>query len=87
FIGSADMMHRNLDRRVEALVRLVAPAHLTEIGSLFDVAMDDNTSTWHLNADGLWERHSTDAEGVPLVDIQDRLMLKTSLRRRPRARR
>lgn len=87
FIGSADMMHRNLDRRVEALVRLVAPAHLTEIGSLFDVAMDDNTSTWHLNADGDWERHSTDDEGVPLVDIQDRLMLKTSLRRRPRARR
>lgn len=87
FIGSADMMHRNLDRRVEALVRLVAPAHLTEIHSLFDVAMDDNTSTWHLDADGVWERHSTDESGVPLVDIQDRLMLKTSLRRRPRARR
>jgi polyphosphate kinase len=87
FIGSADMMHRNLDRRVEALVRLAAPAHLTEIASLFDVAMDDNTSTWHLDADGVWERHSTDESGVPLVDIQDRLMLKTSLRRRPRARR
>jgi polyphosphate kinase len=87
FIGSADMMHRNLDRRVEALVRLAAPAHLTEIASLFDVAMDDNTSTWHLRADGEWERHSTDETGVPLVDIQDRLMLKTSLRRRPRTRR
>ncbi|MCU1420201.1 MAG: degradosome polyphosphate kinase [Mycetocola sp.] len=87
FIGSADMMHRNLDRRVEALVRLVSPAHLTEIASLFDVAMDDSTSTWHLDADGEWERHSTDEFGVPLVDIQDRLMLKTSLRRRPRARR
>ncbi|MET0844184.1 MAG: RNA degradosome polyphosphate kinase [Mycetocola sp.] len=87
FIGSADMMHRNLDRRVEALVRLTAPAHLAEIASLFDTAMDDNTSTWHLNADGVWERHSTDESGLPLVDIQDRLMLKTSLRRRPRARR
>jgi polyphosphate kinase len=87
FIGSADMMHRNLDRRVEALVRLVAPAHLTEIASLFDVAMDDNTSTWHLDTDGVWERHSMDDSGVPLTDIQDRLMLKTSLRRRPRARR
>jgi polyphosphate kinase len=87
FIGSADMMHRNLDRRVEALVRLAAPAHLAEIASLFDVAMDDNTSTWHLGADGVWERHSTDESGSPLVDIQDRLMLKTSLRRRPRTRR
>ncbi|MET0480272.1 MAG: RNA degradosome polyphosphate kinase, partial [Mycetocola sp.] len=87
FIGSADMMHRNLDRRVEALVRLTSPAHLAEIASLFDTAMDDNTSTWHLNADGVWERHSTDESGLPLVDIQDRLMLKTSLRRRPRARR
>ncbi|SFO02528.1 RNA degradosome polyphosphate kinase [Mycetocola miduiensis] len=87
FIGSADMMHRNLDRRVEALVRLTAPAHLAEIASLFDTAMDDNTSTWHLNANGVWERHSTDESGLPLVDIQDRLMLKTSLRRRPRARR
>ncbi|MBU4465746.1 MAG: RNA degradosome polyphosphate kinase, partial [Actinobacteria bacterium] len=34
FIGSADMMHRNLDRRVEALVRIVAPAHLKEIDDL-----------------------------------------------------
>ncbi len=87
FIGSADMMHRNLDRRVEALVRLTAPAHLSEIAGLFDVAMDDKTSSWHLDAEGIWQRHSTDKDGTPLVDLQDRLMLKTSLRRRPRSRR
>lgn len=86
FIGSADMMHRNLDRRVEALVRLTAPAHLSEISGLFDVAMDDKTSSWHLGEDGIWQRHSTDDNGTPLVDLQDRLMLKTSLRRRPRSR-
>lgn len=86
FIGSADMMHRNLDRRVEALVRLTAPAHLSEIAGLFDVAMDDKTSSWHLGEDGIWQRHSTDDDGTPLVDLQDRLMLKTSLRRRPRSR-
>lgn len=87
FIGSADMMHRNLDRRVESLVRLTAPAHLSEIESLFDVAMDDKTSSWHLGEDGVWDRRSTDESGTPLVDLQDRLMLKTSLRRRPRSRR
>ncbi|MFU8946145.1 RNA degradosome polyphosphate kinase [Mycetocola zhadangensis] len=87
FIGSADMMHRNLDRRVEALVRLTSPAHLAEIQNLFDVAMDDKTSSWHLDADGRWQRHSIDDNGEPLVDLQDRLMLKTSLRRRPRSRR
>jgi polyphosphate kinase len=48
YIGSADMMHRNLDRRVEALVRVVAPAHVKELVDLFDVAMSDETSSWHL---------------------------------------
>ena len=41
FIGSADMMHRNLDRRVEALVRLTNPTTSTEVDDLFDLAMSE----------------------------------------------
>lgn len=82
YIGSADMMHRNLDRRVEALVRLTDPDHLAEIDALFDQAMDEHTSSWHLDGDGTWERHSADAEGHALVDLQSRLMHQTVQRPR-----
>ena len=74
FIGSADMMHRNLDRRVEALVRITAPDHIRELNGLFDLAMADTSSSWHLGASGEWIRHQYDAEGQPLVDVQDQLM-------------
>jgi polyphosphate kinase len=85
YIGSADMMHRNLDRRVEALVRVVAPAHLKELDELFDLAMSDGTSSWWLGPEGAWTRHSTDAEGRALVDIQDKTMHDVQRRRRARA--
>jgi len=85
YIGSADMMHRNLDRRVEALVRVVAPAHIKELDGLFDLAMSDDTSSWHLRPDGEWVRHSENADGRRLVDLQDRTMLTVQRRRRARA--
>ncbi|WP_292831030.1 RNA degradosome polyphosphate kinase [Microbacterium sp.] len=84
FIGSADMMHRNLDRRVEALVRVVAPAHVRELIDLFDAAMSESTSSWHLGDGGVWTRHSIDADGKPLVDLQDTTMTQVR-RRRARA--
>ncbi|HZK59323.1 MAG TPA: RNA degradosome polyphosphate kinase [Cryobacterium sp.] len=82
FIGSADMMHRNLDRRVEALVRLVDPDHLLEIDALFTRAMDDRTSSWWLDASGEWTRHHLDESGQPLDDMQNRLMQLIGQRRR-----
>lgn len=85
YIGSADMMHRNLDRRVEALVRVTAPNQLAELSALFDLAMSEETSAWHLGADGEWSRHSLDAEGRPLADMQDRTMTNVQRRRRARA--
>jgi len=85
YIGSADMMHRNLDRRVEALVRVVAPAHVKELVDLFDLAMSDGTSSWHLEAEGEWVRHHVSDDGKPLIDLQERTMTQVQRRRRGRA--
>jgi polyphosphate kinase len=82
YIGSADMMHRNLDRRVEALVRLVDPEQIKEIHDLFDLAMAPTTSSWWLDETGFWTRHSVDDEGNVLDDLQNRVMYKVSRRRR-----
>jgi len=74
WIGSADLMHRNLDRRVETLVRIGDPAHRAELRGLIDMAMDETTSSWWLAADGTWTRHHLDASGAPLNDIQEYLI-------------
>jgi len=54
WIGSADLMHRNLDRRVEVLVRLPAPANLAQVTRLLDLAFDPDTRAWLLDVDGSW---------------------------------
>ncbi|MGI9197970.1 MAG: RNA degradosome polyphosphate kinase [Candidatus Nanopelagicales bacterium] len=74
WIGSADIMHRNLDRRVEALVSLKAPEHIDEIDALFDFALEPETARWDLQSDGSWRRRATDAEGRPLRDLQETLI-------------
>jgi len=82
YIGSADMMHRNLDRRVEALVRLTAPDQLAHIDSLFELALSDETSSWWLDETGEWTRHSVTESGEPLEDMQNVLMKRISQRKR-----
>jgi polyphosphate kinase len=82
FIGSADMMHRNLDRRVEALVRLTSPRHVEELEWMFDLAMSEDTSSWHLESNGEWTRVSVDESGEPLQDLQNVLMQTISSRKR-----
>jgi len=82
FIGSADLMHRNLDRRVEALVRLDSPDHLRQLEDLMDLAMSDRTSSWWLDGSGRWTRNSRAEDGTPLRDMQNVLMRQISARKR-----
>jgi polyphosphate kinase len=73
WIGSADLMHRNLDRRVEALVRVVDPAARTELDRMMRIAMDDRTAAFELRADGTWHRREG-ADGQMPVDPQEALL-------------
>ena len=79
-IGSADMMHRNLDRRVEAIVSITSQRHIDEIGELFDLAFDEGTVSWKLT-DRQWTPDTLDADGNPKLDIQEHLIAKTATRR------
>ena len=80
WIGSADLMHRNLDRRVEALVRITAPEQIDELIKYVDLQMADSTTSWHMAADGTYVRHAKDEEGRPLVDSQEYLIKKHTRR-------
>ncbi|WP_141015516.1 RNA degradosome polyphosphate kinase [Nocardioides sambongensis] len=57
WIGSADMMHRNLDRRVEVLVRLPGEESRHAVTELLDLAFDADTVAWELAEDGVWSRN------------------------------
>ncbi len=70
YIGSADMMHRNLDRRIEALVPVKDPRHVKYLRDMFTTYMSDSSRTWHLDSEGNWTRHDTDDQGNPLQDVQ-----------------
>ncbi|KAB7786997.1 RNA degradosome polyphosphate kinase [Bifidobacterium cebidarum] len=81
YIGSADLMHRNLDRRVEALVRITAPEQIDELIKYVDLQMADSTVSWHMQPDGTYVLHTKDDEGRPLVDSQEYLIRKHTRRR------
>ena len=75
WIGSADMMHRNLDRRVEVLLRVADPRLSARLGEIFDSALDPATRCWALHANGAWEPSPPpDSDISPVRDHQAELM-------------
>lgn len=80
WIGSADLMHRNLDRRVEALVRIIDPDQVQYLIDVVRKGVADTTSSWRLMPDQQWVRVNKNDAGERLEDIQETLMSKTSSR-------
>ncbi len=72
WIGSADMMHRNLDRRVEVLAQVKDPKLTAQLNDLFESALDPSTRCWELGPDGQWV--ASPQEGHTVRDHQVSLM-------------
>jgi len=64
WIGSADLMHRNLDRRVEVQVRITDPKLTAELDAMIDSALDPATRCWVLDPSGEWEPSPEDGSSV-----------------------
>lgn len=77
YIGSADLMHRNLDRRIEALVRVRAPQLKARLAAIIDLCFADNASAWELGPDGAWSR-ANPAEGEEPLALQRELMRRAA---------
>lgn len=80
FIGSADLMHRNLDRRVEVLVPLPSPELIGQVGEMLDLAFDPHTAAWELASDGTWSP-TVSTDGTTQDDLQARLIARHRRRR------
>ncbi len=71
WIGSADLMHRNLDRRIESLIRVERMDHKLELDQAMSEDLSDDLSTWHLVEGDKWRRKVSDASGKRLQTPQE----------------
>jgi polyphosphate kinase len=79
WIGSSDLMHRNLDRRIEVMVRIIDPTAREHMRGMLDLAFADDIAAWELQPDGSWRRNAG-APGKPLRDYQEELMRRHARR-------
>ena len=71
FIGSADIMERNLDRRVEALIRIDEPHHKAELSEILDLSLSPRFRMWEMSEDDSWSYVKNGPEGKQLEDFQE----------------
>ena len=70
WIGSADLMGRNLDRRVESLIRVERKEHHARLQGILDLGLSNQSSSWELTGKQ-WIRRSCDEQGKPLKDVHE----------------
>ena len=80
-VGSADMMERNLDRRVEAVVPVEAPDLRARLQEILELDLADDTRAWALDADGSWHKVKTEVGMQAQHALQD-LAINRARRRR-----
>jgi polyphosphate kinase len=78
WIGSADMMHRNLDRRIEVMVQVRDERLTGELNDIFSSALDPRTRCWVLHSDGSWV--ASPAAGEEVRDHQRQMMRRNHRR-------
>ena len=84
FIGSADLMHRNLDRRIEALISISDPDQRELLIENIDLSMSPGVAAWELAADGDWTRTAIGPDGERLRDLQTMYIERQPKRRTQR---
>ncbi len=84
WMGSADLMPRNLDRRIEVLVPIEDLRLRADLDAIFDALLADDTHAWELRTDGTWER--VPQGGKKPVSAQEQIMRRAE-RRAPKKRR
>jgi polyphosphate kinase len=82
YMGSADLLPRNLDHRLEAVAPVEDARLQQRLGSTLDALLEDTTA-WELHPDGSWKR-VTPKKGEPPRSAQEALMRSARRRRRPR---
>lgn len=73
YIGSADMMMRNLEQRIEVLVPIEAPELRAELRAVLDINLSDRRSAWEMRSDGSYVQRKPDP-GEDARSCQERLM-------------
>jgi len=74
WIGSADLMHRNLDRRVESTVRIEQNDHKRMLFRALDSYLAPTTVRWEMESNGDWKHISKSSSGEPLIELHDQVI-------------
>ena len=81
WIGSADLMNRNLDRRIETLISIQSQSHKEQINQLLSLYLSPEVKRWQMDSEGLWKRVLLSEANEELMDIQEYLIGESRVRR------